>query len=316
MKIMICDVPNLFFRTVAAHNTKYSGSDDDKANLALHSCLNVMNKWYNQRQPDQIVVVFEGSKNWRKAYTSSDKCISKIPYKGNRVKDPALEHLFQVISDFERLARSNTSIICLSNEQLEGDDLLAGCAIRFANEGHDVDIVSGDKDFMQLLKYDNIKLINPDNGVARQCEDPYYFIFEKCIRGDGGDNVRSAFPRVRSTRLQKAYTDPYEMTLLMNEQWEFVNPNTLEKTTYTVKDLFEENKLLMDLESQPDEIKQLIQNTIDEGLSSIGKFSLFEFSKFLGQHELKHIADNINRYVKMLSCKPAIEPKRQGALIF
>jgi len=318
MKRLVVDTANIFFRTVAAHNSKYNESPEDKAGLALHSCLYVMNKWYNRIQPDQIIVTFEGSKNWRKAYTQSPNAVSKVLYKGNRVRDPSMDHLFQVLSDFEKLAREHTSIVCLSHEELEGDDLLAGAAIRFAKQGDEVTLLSGDKDFTQILKYPNITLLDPEKGKPRTHEDPDYFIFEKCFRGDSGDNVRSAYPRVRSTRLQKAFNDPYELTQLLNEQWTFTNPDTLEETVFTVRDLYEENRLLMDLERQPDNIKKLIDDTIDEGLSTHGKFSLFAFAKFLGQHELKQIADNTDKFVKLLSCKPPAvgEKKRVGALVF
>lgn len=307
MKILVVDIPNLFFRVVAAHNTKFGGDEEDKAGLALHSCLNTMNKWYTKVQPDKIIVVFEGSNNWRKTYTKSPECKSGVIYKGNRVKDPSMEHLFQVITDFETLARNHTSIVCLSADTLEGDDLIAGCAQYFSKEGHEVIILSGDKDFMQLLKLDNVKLLNPDKGEFRECDNPEYFIFEKCIRGDTGDNVRSAFPRVRSKRLEKAYQDQYEMVSLMNETWS-ITDNEKEKK-FSVKELFEENQLLMDLEKQPDDIRDLIFSTINDGIEKRGKFSMFAFQKFVGQHGLKQIGENVNKFIKLLSCdnKPTVK---------
>jgi len=321
MKILVIDVPNLFYRTVAAHSNKYGGTIEDKAGLALHSCLIGMNKWYNSIKPDQVAVVFEGSQNWRKTYTSSSQCHSKTLYKGNRVKDPSMEHLFDVINDFEKLAREHTSIVCLSAPELEGDDLIAGVTQKFASNGDEVVILSGDKDFKQLLKYSNVSLINPDDGKARQCDDPEYFMFEKAIRGDTGDNVRSAFPRVRTTRLEKAFRDPYEMTLLMNETWSMPDPVSGEKRTFMVRDLFEENQLLMNLEKQPDEIKQIINETIEHGFATHGKFSLFAFTKFLGQHGLKQIGDNSQKFVNLLSCKPPggtsnTMPIKKGILTF
>ncbi len=320
MKILVIDVPNLFYRTVAAHSNKYGGTVEDKAGLALHSCLIGMNKWYNSIKPDQVAVVFEGAKNWRKTYTSSKECHSKTLYKGNRVKDPSMEHLFEVINDFEKLAREHTSIVCLSAPELEGDDLIAGVTQKFASQGDEVVILSGDKDFKQLLKHSNVSLINPDDGKPRTCDNPEYFMFEKAIRGDTGDNVRSAFPRVRATRLEKAFKDEYEMTLLMNETWSMKDPVSGEERTFLVRDLFEENQLLMNLEKQPDDIKQIINETIEHGFATHGKFSLFAFTKFLGQHGLKQIGDNSQKFVNLLSCKPpgtqAGTPMKKGILTF
>lgn len=307
MKRLIVDIPNLFWRATAAHSGSYSGNADEKAGLALHSCLLSLNKHYKEIQPEQLAVVFEGNNNWRKTYTASEACVSKVPYKGNRTKDPAMAHLFEVLQHFEELVRNHTSIVCFQHELVEGDDLIAGYCQEFQND--EIVILSGDKDFQQILKYENVTLLNPDKGKPRLCEDPLYFMFEKCIRGDGGDNVRSAFPNVRATRLLKAYNDPYEYSKLMNEEWTKYNPTLDVEEKFKVKDLFEENKLLMCLESQPENIKQVIKDTIQEGINNHGHFSLFQFHKFLGKHELMNIAKNPDAFIKMFSCTQTNKPK-------
>jgi hypothetical protein len=129
--------------------------------------------------------------------------------------------------------------------------------------------VSGDRDFVQLKKYKNFKLINPDDGKERECDDPLFFMFEKCFRGDAGDNVMSAYPRVRKTKLEAALKDEYTLTTIMNESWDFTDPETGEVTTYNVGELFEENQLLMDLDCQPAEIRQIIKETLDHELDSL-----------------------------------------------
>jgi acyl-coenzyme A thioesterase 9 len=70
----------------------------------------------------------------------------------------------------------------------------------------------------------------------------------------------------------------------------------------------------MNLEKQPDEIQKIINDTIIHGLSNHGKFSLFAFSRFLGQHELKEISNNIDRFVKVLSCVPKPSITKTGVL--
>lgn len=299
MKRLIVDVPNLFWRVCSMHTGKYGGSTEDKADLALHSCLITMNKWFKQINPDQVAVVFEGSKNWRKEYTKSPKCVSKILYKGNRVKDPEMDHLFKVLDDFKKLASEHTSIIVLQNDLLEGDDLIAAYVQEFS--GDEITILSGDKDFKQLLKHENLTLLNPDDGKPRTEEDPLFFMFEKCIRGDSGDNVISAFPNVRKTRLEKAFKDSYEYTNLMNEVKERYNPVLEENVEYKVGDLFEENKILMDLEYQPEEIRKVMKETIKEQTNCYGKFNNFAFMKFLGQHELNKISERPEQFYELFT---------------
>jgi hypothetical protein len=307
MKHLIFDTPNMFWR-VASANTKYnSGTTEELAGLAMHMALSKMLKYVKKYKPDRIAVIFEGSDNWRKEYTSSDKCLSKRGYKANRVKDPSMLPFFELIKAFEELARGHTSLICLSNPILEGDDVFAGYVQRFCGEGDEVVGVSGDKDFVQLLKHDKFTLINTDKDQPRTLEevcgfsDADYFMFEKAIRGDSGDNVFSAYPKVRATRLQKCMTDEYELVKLMNETWEFTDPITQEVTKYKVGDLFEENNILMNLEHQPAHIRAAIDKTIQEAIDGRGKYSFFAFNKFCGKFGLKKIADNAPTFADMLS---------------
>ena len=301
MKRMIVDIPNLLFRVHAAQSYKHRGGEDVSVGLALHISLNTLKSFYKKFQPDQLAVVFEGRRNWRKTYTQSDVCVSKRLYKGNRVKDESMVPFFELIAAFEVLAREHTSLVCLSHDLLEGDDLIAGYATRYADQGDEVIILSGDKDFMQLLSHKNIRLINPDEGKERLCEDPLFFMFEKCFRGDKGDNVMSAYPRVRTDRLKRAYTDDFELTTLLNESWSITDPETQEVIKYNVIDLFNENDMLMNLNSQPDDIKKVINETLDYEVVHHGKFSYFHFMKFLGKYELNSIADQATSFTDMFS---------------
>lgn len=316
MKRMIIDTANILFRVHAAKSYNKGPADADAAGLAMHISLNTIKSFYKKHQPDQLAVVFEGGKNWRKTYTASDECISKRGYKANRVKDASMVPFFELIKGFEELAREHTSLVCLSNPILEGDDLIGGYARRFAEAGDEVIILSGDKDFVQLLKYPNITLINPDNGKPREIEDPDFFMFEKCFRGDKGDNVMSAYPRVRVDRLKRAYNDDYELTKIMNETWSFTDPETQVETVFTVQDLFIENNLLMNLEAQPDFVQAAINETLDHELVHHGKFSHFHFMKFCGKYELNSIAEQAASFAEMFSVTGKYSPHKEENKIF
>jgi len=317
MRRMIIDTANLLFRVAAAHG-KYNGdaSPEDQAGLAMHIALNSLNKFYKKFYPDQLAVAFEGGQNWRKEFTRSEQCKSKKVYKANRVKDSSMVPFFELIAAFEQLARQHTSLICLSHPKLEGDDLIAGYVQRFSAAGDEVIIVSGDKDFVQLLKHPNVQLINPDTGRPRSVEevcgvdDATFFMFEKCFRGDKNDNVFPALPRVLKRRLQKAYSDDYELTKLMNETWTFKDPETGEETVNSARELFEENNLLMNLEHQPAEIRQLIDQTLDHELVHHGKFSFFHFAQFCGKFNLKQIGESAHQFAEMFSVTGQRSPHR------
>ncbi len=335
MKRLIVDTSNILFRVAAAHGKYHAvGTPEDQAGLAMHMALNTLKSFYKKIQPDQVALAFEGTNNWRKEYTKSERCVSKQIYKANRVRDDSMVPFFELIRSFEQLAREHTSLVCISHPRLEGDDVIAGYAQRFSEAGDEVVILSGDKDFIQLLRLPGVSIVNPDDGKPRGLDkngkkiDPNYFIFEKCFRGDPGDNVFSAYPRLRETKIRKAWEDEFERTNLMNHTWEFSDPQTGVIRTMKVADLFEENRLLMDLFAQPPEIREIIKQAIDEALISHGKFSLFHFQKFCGKYGLKRISEDAMSFIDLFASTGIKSPlkaeakalreekKKNGTLLF
>lgn len=330
MKHLLFDTSNVLFRVASAHG-KYNteGSSEDRAGLAMHIALNTLKMHFNRIKPDRVAMVFEGAKNWRKDYTRSEQCVSKRVYKANRVKDESLAPFYELMASFEQLAREHTTLTCVTRACLEGDDSFGGYAQRYCGLGDEVYGVSGDRDFVQLLKLPNFHLINPDKmGPSRAVDkkgvpiDPEYFMYEKCFRGDPGDNVLPAYPRVRATRLAKSLVDDYERANLMNETWKFNDPGTGKETTFRVGDLYEENRILMDLERQPDWVRAEIEIALDEAEASRGSFNFFKFQQFLGRHKLKKISEDATSFVPLLSgaqtgqaSAPAV-PAKKSPLVF
>lgn len=304
MKTYLCfDMSNMLHRSFYAGDK--NDSDDVLAGLATHTALIGLNKYYKMHKPDAIVMAFD-RRSWRKDYTASELCISKKQYKGNRRKDmsPAqqakYQRFMQHMSEFESLITSHTSVISLAAELLEADDLLGGFAKRHSASGDRVIIITTDSDMLQLAKYPNVIIFSPatdkEHSLGEFYDDAEYYLFQKCVRGDSTDNIQSAYPRVRATKIKEAYDDEYARVRMMKETW--TNENNIE---FVVEELFEENQLLIDLDMQPDTIKKLIDTTISEAETRNNKFSLFHILKYVGKHDLKTIRDNIDQYVPMLS---------------
>ena len=97
----------------------------------------------------------------------------------------------------------------------------------------------------------------------------------------------------------------------MNETWSYTDPDTHEVTEYRVGDLFAENLLLMDLEAQPEYVRQVITETLDHELVHHGKFSHFHFTKFCGKYGLKQIAENSTQFASMFSVTGQRSPHRE-----
>lgn len=332
-RIVALDMSNVLYKTF--YVTSYSGTkyktdlkngeasilnDEKVVNLAYHNSFITLQKYFREYTPDRFVFVFD-SVNWRENYTKSEECYSKQLYKGHRRQAMAPAQLAeyklfkQFTYDFESLIRKCSSITCLSAKGLEADDILAGiCHMHGINDSgtnnkatppkvddkHEVIVVSADKDLLQLLRYDNVRLVDPVNGKDRTLlQEGYdsvdYFLYLKCMRGDRGDNVMSAYPRYRTKKIREAFEDPYHHTNLMNMEWIDSNERTV-----VVGEVVKENRLLMDLTHQPDDIQDIMWNTIIDGFNETRRYDHFTFLQFMGQHQLKNLRNYMSSIKPML----------------
>ena len=74
--------------------------------------------------------------------------------------------------------------------QLEADDIIAVMTKLFSEMGHRVFVISGDKDFIQLMQYPNVEVIDA-SGKPRVIADPKRYLHRKILKGDPSDNIRS-----------------------------------------------------------------------------------------------------------------------------
>lgn len=325
MSILLLDTSNMLYRTFFANKEQQIDSD-----LALHMAFLTMNKFYKKFRPTTTVLAFDKRGTWRKKYTTSEECYSTKPYKGDRRKNMTpmqrkkFNEFIEHINEFEDIMRTNTSVVCASCEGLEADDIIAGFVQAYGeiDGGEDITIVSRDRDLAQLqgkgrnVFYQNVTQYDPfnDKNITLETatrdllnlkkkvvlEPKYinneYFLYAKCIRGDKGDFVQSAFPGVRRTRINKSFDDSYEKTNLLNETWEC----GIREKTFQVGKLMEENNLLMNLRAQPKHIRTKIFTTIMNEMDNPGTFNYFTFLKFLGDHDLKRISKQLENFIPLL----------------
>jgi hypothetical protein len=132
-------------------------------------------------------------------------------------------------------------------------------------------------------------------------------LFKKIIRGDGGDNVFSAYPGVRekgsknTVGIREAYDDRdkqgFHWNNFMLQRW--VDHNKVE---HRVRDCYDRNRMLIDLTAQPDDIKQAVDQRIKESVRTTTTPQVgIHFMKFCGKYELEKISQNAETYAKWLN---------------
>jgi hypothetical protein len=130
------------------------------------------------------------------------------------------------------------------------------------------------------------------------------------MRGDTSDNVFSAYPGVRTkgtskkVGLTEAFEDRkgrgYAWNNLMLQRWTDHNGEE-----HRVFEDYERNRRLIDLTHQPEDIKEIIAETIatatsaNKNISQVG----IRLIKFCNLYDLKKIADQAQAYAEPLNAR-------------
>jgi 5'-3' exonuclease len=315
---------NMFMR--CKHVASRNSDTWEKLGMSIHMTLASVNQAARRFGADHVVYAFEG-RSWRKDVY--------YPYKRNRLaKAEALTEAeveenklyMETYSDFVEFLREKTNISVLRAEQGEADDIIARFIQLHPNDKHV--IISTDGDYFQLIS-ENVSQYNGVTGEfitidgyfndkdkpildkktkqQKKLGETSFMLFEKCMRGDAGDNVFSAYPGVRTkgtknkVGLIEAFTDKdkkgFDWNNMMLQKW-----TDHEGVEHRVKDDYERNCLLIDLSRQPDNIKQHLDKSINEGLNRTQKPQVgFHLLKFAGKYELNKVTQNAETYLKWLN---------------
>jgi 5'-3' exonuclease len=323
MKYALVDTANLFFR--ARHVASRNADAWQKIGMALHLSLASVNQVVRKFGTDHVVFCLEG-RSWRKDFYK--------PYKANRALDETAmteaeveenKMFWETYDLFTQFLQNKTNCSVIRQPQAEADDVIARFIHLHPNDEHV--IVSSDTDFLQLIT-GNVKQYN---GVTNQLitldgyfddrdraimdkktkqpktlDDPEFILFEKCMRGDATDNVFSAYPGVRTkgsknkVGLTEAYADREKQGFVWNnlmlQKW--TDHNGIE---HRVRDDYERNRVLIDLTSQPQEIK----DAVDEAIRATVKLDHvpqvgIHLLKFCGKYELNKISEQAETYARWL----------------
>jgi 5'-3' exonuclease len=325
MTYILVDTANTFFR--ARHVVR--GELNDKVGMSLHTILSSVRKAWKDFKGSHVVFFLEG-RSWRKDVYA--------PYKRQRTEARAAQSpreaeedkvFFETFEEFKNFISDKTNCTVLQHPRLEADDLIAGWIQAHPNDNHV--IISTDGDFAQLIapnvrQYNGVSsvtithegyfdernkpIVDKKTKTIMSAPDPQWLLFEKCMRGDTSDNIFSAYPGVRTkgsknkVGLLDAYADRnakgYSWNNLMLQRW-----MDHEGQEHKVLDDYHRNVQLCDLTAQPEEIKQIIRETIDaaktadKNVSQVG----IRLLKFCASYDLMKVSEQAQSYADPLNAR-------------
>jgi DNA polymerase-1 len=177
---------------------------------ATYVFVNMIRKLREDFSPRYFAAVFEGGRVFRddrakaisslRKWNSKTQCFEEVGYEGYKAKRESMPEDLAKQVPFIRRALEVFRIPILEAQGFEADDVIGTLARRAAEEGHEVFIVSSDKDMMQLVN-ERVKVLNPqkDNLVldaAKVIETlgvpPDKVVDVMALRGDTIDNIPGA----------------------------------------------------------------------------------------------------------------------------
>jgi len=157
---------------------------------AIFGFSNMLTKLLGELQPDKLVIAFDKGRTTFRTERYAE-------YKGTRDKTPE-ELLAQIPLLHEFAAAFGISFI--EKERYEADDIIGTLATKAAGAGHEVMVVTGDRDALQLVR-PNLKVLLTKKGISELKEydeeafreeygfEPLKLIDLKGLMGDTSDNI-------------------------------------------------------------------------------------------------------------------------------
>lgn len=233
---------------------------DVQEDMIRHMILNSI-RMYNKKfrkEYGQMIIATDSS-NWRREVFPQYKFKRRD---GREESSLDWNEIFRIINlVFEEIG-DNLPYKTIKIDGCEADDIIGTLVERTQEFGQhdDVMIVSADKDFIQLQKYNNVRQFSPMTKKFIQDSNPRRYLFEQILKGDSSDGVPNVFSG------DDTFVDGIRQSPMTKKKMEyfFENAENLESVMESeVYRNYIRNKTLIDLSQTPKELKNAIINRYD-----------------------------------------------------
>ena len=257
-------------------------------NMLRHMILNSLrfNRQKFHREFGELVICADDKNYWRRQVYAY--------YKANRRKARTESELdwnaiFQALNKIRDELKEFFPYRVIQIETAEADDIIGTIVHR---EGVDLNIpsaepilvLSGDKDYIQLHKYANVKQYDPTRKRWVTHSSPEKYLYEHIIKGDAGDGVPNILSPDNCFVIGERQRPITQKRL---EEWQDINNMKDE-----VKRNYLRNKSLIDLGQIPDYIRNQV---LDEWTSENEKDRSQLLNYFI-HNKLKNLMEVISEF--------------------
>jgi hypothetical protein len=227
--------------------------------LLRHTILNSVRMFRNQFTKDygEMVICCDGKDNWRKKVFPEYKANRRK----NREDDPTdWKTLFELLHEVREELTKYFPYKVMHIDDAEADDIIGVLIENLAQDDRlpPTLILSSDKDFIQLQKYQEVRQWSPLQKKFIK-GDPVESLYDKTIRGDSGDGVPNILSSDDTFITEGKRQTP--VTKKKMELWRGKKPE--EFCNEVMLRNYHRNKTLVDLGETPKSIRINILNQYD-----------------------------------------------------
>ena len=265
------------------------GSKNVEPDFVRHMVLNSLRSYRSKFEGEfgELVLCYDNKTNWRREYFPNYKHSRR---KGRKESKLDWNNIFDTLHMIKDELTEFFPYKVLEVENAEADDIIASVVFHVASEPKNYEkvlILSSDKDFIQLQKYNFVSQYSPMQKKFINGVDPTTYIKEHILKGDRGDGVPN-FLSPDNTFVDELRQRPLSKRKL--EAW-----IDLEPSDYCNEEMmrnYQRNRTLIDLSYIPDDIKEKCTETFLDAPEGNRKHLLNYFIK----KKLKSLMENIGDF--------------------
>jgi hypothetical protein len=261
-----------------------SKQPDPEEKIVRHMILNSL-RMYRSRflsEFGELVLCYDSKHYWRRDYFPEYKHSRR---KGRDTDSRNWDAIFSCLNTIKDEIKTIMPYKSVEVYGAEADDIIGTLCSEYAEE---IMILSGDKDFIQLQRFPNVKQYSPITKKMINGEDPVKYAKEHVFRGDTSDgvpNVLSPDNTFVDGLRQKPMTKK-KISSWIDHDFNDVAPNDEVKRNY------QRNLKLIDLTYVPEELSSEILETYRS--SSSGDRS--QLLNYFIQKRLSNLTESIGEF--------------------
>jgi hypothetical protein len=283
--MILVDLNQVMISNLMAQIGNHTDAKLDESMLR-HMILNTLryNRQKFHNEFGELVICADDRNYWRRQLFPYYKAARK---KNREDSEMDWSSIFNSLNKIREELKEFFPYKVIQVETAEADDIIGAIVHlegRDLNIGEPILILSGDKDYVQLHKYANVKQYDPTRKRWIRHADPEEFLYEHIVRGDASDGV----PNVLSAdNCFVVNTRQKPITKKRLAEWK-----TSENRNEDVQRNFKRNEMLVDLSMIPEHIK-------NEAIDKYKSDDVNDRSQLLNyfiKNRLRHLMENIQEF--------------------